>query len=101
MKKGIIFLMSEFLSHKEIVQSWGIQDLVWITNEVSFHVDGLKYRGDVKVELLENNEYKITVGTLVSICRLSEVIGYIDKTVEKTSNYMKDLDRWIKDRSPQ
>jgi hypothetical protein len=89
------YIYSILLSQPIILMSWGFQNPRIIQNGLSFHVNGFKHKGNVKIKynegqdlfdisLFDENEKLVHTIHMVYFDQLLEVI---DERVEKTEDY--------------
>ena len=91
-------LLIELLTNKIVVTSWGITNLNVSDADISFEVDGFKYKGTVSIvasaKLLH---YVVRIGERqFKDCHLKDVVEMIDKEVEYGSNYQDELKKYMK-----
>lgn len=93
-KEAIVMLLNNSI----IVSSWGISDFFVEEDFISFYVDGLKYKGVININVSNSrSNFNIQIGERNIIgCELSMLVETIDKEVEYTVNYEKDLVETLK-----
>lgn len=95
LSKGIKSMLIAFLENETKVSSWGITDIQIDTKSLVFAVDGLKFKGSVKITENSNN-FTVQIGEMkIGEYQLEEIISTLDSYIEYTDNYCLDICRWI------
>lgn len=97
LSKNIKSLLLSLLEDKVVVSSWGISSIFISDTSIKFDVNGMNYQGTVVIESLNNKDYNIIIGNK-NICLNSsnDVINWLDSEIEKTNDYLFDLQRCLK-----
>ena len=92
MKKTIINILRNFLSHEIIIESWGSRNFVINENQISFDVSALKYVGTIIIQVNEKQKCDILFsdGKLQDV-NYENITEEIDNYIEKTDCYISDL----------
>lgn len=88
-------ILIELLTNNIVVTSWGITHLNISDAEISFEVDGFKYKGIVSiVASAKQLYYEVRIGERqFKDCHLQDVVKMIDKEVEYGSTYQGELEK--------
>jgi hypothetical protein len=86
-------LLLRFLSEDVIVASWGISDINISDSSLSFHVDGFKFQGDVKIEGLDIcDEYKVCFyQEYIGHYKLDDIVSILDERIERSESCYQDF----------
>ena len=78
------------------VASWGIRNISIDEAKISFHVNGLKYYGNIIIKTDSSGYYNITIGKEKNIkCHLDELIDTLDRIIEASDDYLMQLENII------
>lgn len=95
MKEELKQLILVLLADKIKVTSWGITNIITSDSSIEFNVSGFLYQGKVKIDALLES-YIIYINGDTIKCKLEEIVGILDGRIEKSSNYIEDIMKWIK-----
>lgn len=88
-------------SQKVIMWSWGFHSPIAVENGLRFKVNGFKHKGTVEILYIEGKDlFKVnlikgqkTIKTVDDVY-LDSLVNVIDGLVERTENYMTDVQNW-------
>lgn len=96
MTNEIKILAAKLLSEEVIIASWGITSVKIGDVNLHFCVDGLKYKGQVRINSLGGGMYDVILGEANhSTQNLEKIIEYLDNAIERTDTYIHDLEVWF------
>lgn len=90
-------ILDEILSKKVIFMSWGASNVKVTETFVCFNVEGLLYRGNVRIE-------KSDIDNIVNVyfddrdvlsCPLENMVEKLDRIIEADGNYIGRLRNWL------
>ncbi len=86
-------ILNVLVNNDIIVMSWGISNFEYDENNVSFNVNGLKYRGNISIKCsFDKLHYRLFAGKhLIKECFLEEIVSILDNEIEKDENYLTTL----------
>lgn len=74
-----------------ITLSWGICNLIFSQNEISFFVNGLKFQGQVVIKSVESDILGITLinenQNITLVANYNDIIKVLDNIIEYSDNY--------------
>lgn len=83
------------LSKEDIVSSWGITNISIEETSIRFNVEGLIYVGSICIRYNQPSyEIAFDDGRLIK-CSLNELANVLDACIERTENYIRDLEKWF------
>jgi hypothetical protein len=96
LSSGIKSVLLTFLEDELIISSWGLSCINITSNILRFNVDGIKYKGIVSIEALNDSDYIVTIGEQSYNVKGTKLIKeFIDEQIECSDNYTLDLERWL------
>lgn len=94
---GIKSLLLSLLEDKVVVSSWGISNITISNASLKFDVNGIKYKGTIIIESLNSNDYNIRIdNNSINVNNPSDLIILLDYEIEKTDDYLYDLQKRLK-----
>lgn len=96
MRNAIKRILIEFLKHKIIVSSWGIENITIGDNCIHFCVNGFRYCGRINIYAKQGKFY-IELGKSLRFSRISlnSIVQTLDSIIEKDDKYTENLCSWI------
>ena len=83
-------LLIKLLENEVTVLSWGISNIQVSICNLSFEVNGFKYKGNVQITI-ENKGYRLILKEKNIICSLDNIVSIMDNEIEKNENYMSNI----------
>ena len=97
MADKIEVLKKALLSNLVRYYSWGVKDLHVSDRDITFTVNALKYKGEIKI-FAKDNEYialLIHNNAIFHSKNASSLINIIDNYIEKSETYQNDVIKWF------
>lgn len=96
LNKGLRSVLVALIKNDVITASWGVSNIGINTDSLSFDVIGLKYKGSIIIEAVNESEYIIHIGErIVTLYSANDLVAFLDKIIERTPNYLLDLNQWF------
>lgn len=93
--KTLRLVLVTLLEERTIVASWGISDIIIYPTVLSFKVDGMKFKGEIKI-CVTDSSLSLQIGeNYYSNLGLQNLIFFIDDKIECTADYLSDLEKWV------
>ena len=88
-------LIENLLENKIVLQSWGIANIQIQDSSITFDVNGMKYCGPVFISIVRNG-YEVRLDSKSFEVSSGNIISALDNEIEKTNNYLSDLQEWLR-----
>lgn len=89
--KKLSFIKCAFHDNSLVCQSWGTSNLVFSQNEVKFHVNALKFKGEIIITYYKENifciKFKNDVLDYKIFSTKNDIIKVIDNIIEFDEDY--------------
>lgn len=94
-KLDLRFIKGVIEDNSLITLSWGIRDLIFSQNEISFFVNGLKFQGQVIIKSVDGDILGITLinehQNITLVANYNDIITELDNIIEYSNNYSSDV----------
>lgn len=99
MKSDLLELIRYFFNHEDIFLSWGISTVRLTEDRIHFAVNGFRFSGTVDITH-NSNSFSLTMKnkdlkTKAALSTCSEVLEYLDSTIETSDGYLNDIVQWL------
>lgn len=97
MRKEIREVLVLLLGARDVVASWGMSNININPHFLSFTVNGLRYKGKVRIIPDPKAQYAVVLGKGNKFyCTAEDMVSQLDTIIEHTESYSDDLLKWIR-----
>lgn len=97
MRKEIREVLVLLLGARGVVASWGMSNININPHSLSFNVNGLRYKGKVRIVPAPEAQYAVILRNGNKLyCTAEDMVYQLDTIIEHTESYSDDLLKWIR-----